>query len=84
MFAYAFECFYCRFGEFRVYAEETMFKTASGGLANYPALTITKWKGTKGKSNERRATEKDFFIIQIPIRRLKHLICAVEVTKNLW
>lgn len=70
------------FGDFRVYAEDTIFKTASGGLSTYPALTITKWKGTKSSQN-RRATEKDFFIIQVPIRRLQHLIRGVEVTKTL-
>ena len=70
-----YTCKVFSFSEFRVYFEHVVFKTAAGGMSTYPAVTVTKKKSSVGS---RKVNEKDFFINQIPVRRLPHVIRALE------
>ena len=69
------------FGAFRLYIREQSFEGGNKQPVFYYSLILAKEKSEKSKQESRARGEdesKEFFTIQIPVRRMPHLLLAIE------
>ncbi len=66
------------FQDFRLYVDDVLFRSGNnGGLVSYETICLTKRKSERAMKTS-RSGDPGFFIVHIPIRKLKTAIAAVR------
>ncbi len=69
------------FGPFRLYIREQSFTGNNKQLVFYFSLILAKEKSEASKLASRaKGDDKDFFTVQIPVRRIPHILLAMEAS----